>query len=202
MSLFIETIKIEYGELQHLDLHLQRMQNTCVEYYGKMKYLDDMRGHFKLSSKNKREKTKLTISYDLEHHFFSSSPYYPRKIETLVLIENNDLDYHLKYADRSILEKYAQMAGYGNEAIIIQNNRLTDATYANIACWNGSEWHTPMYPLLKGTKRQFLLQTNQIVERDILVSDLKHYEKVSLINAMLDLGESTYDKKKICLYQK
>lgn len=202
MSLFIETIKIENGELQHLDLHLQRIQNTCMEYYGKKKNLDSMRGHFKLTSKNINEKTKLTISYDLEHHFFSSSPYYPKKIENLVLIENNVLDYHLKYADRSILEKHARMAGYENEAIIIQNNRLTDATYANVACWNGSEWHTPLYPLLKGTKRQFLLQTNQIVERDILVSDLKHYQKVSLINAMLDLGESTHDKKKIFLHQK
>ena len=31
---FIETLKIENGEVQHLDLHLQRIQHTCIEYYG------------------------------------------------------------------------------------------------------------------------------------------------------------------------
>jgi hypothetical protein len=34
-----------------------------------------------------------------------------------------------------------------------------------------------------------LLQSNQIVEQDILVTDLMRYQKVSLINAMLELGE-------------
>jgi 4-amino-4-deoxychorismate lyase len=81
------------------------------------------------------------------------------------------------------------MAGLENEAVIIKNNRITDTTYANLALWNGSEWHTPLYPLLKGTKRQLLLQSNQIVEQDILVTDLMRYQKVSLINAMLELGE-------------
>ncbi len=34
---FIETLKIENGEVQHLDLHLQRIQHTCMEYYGAKK---------------------------------------------------------------------------------------------------------------------------------------------------------------------
>jgi 4-amino-4-deoxychorismate lyase len=189
MSLFLETIKIQDGELQHPDLHLQRIHNTCLEYYGKKKHLGTMRDHLNLSAKNRLEKTKLTIRYDLDDQFFSSTAYAIKKIETLVLIEDNELDYHLKYTDRKILEKYARMAGLENEAVIIKNNRITDTTYANLALWNGSEWHTPLYPLLKGTKRQLLLQSNQIVEQDILVTDLMRYQKVSLINAMLELGE-------------
>lgn len=42
--------------------------------------------------------------------------------------------------------------------------------------------------LLRGTMRQSLLDTGQLVERDIRVDEWGQYEKVSLINAMTPLG--------------
>ncbi|HQW45711.1 MAG TPA: aminotransferase class IV [Chitinophagaceae bacterium] len=194
---FIETLKIENGEVQHLDLHLQRIQHTCMEYYGAKKNLDDMRGYFNLVVKNKQALTKLSIFYDLHHHHFVSNPYYIKKIETLYWVENNAIDYHLKYADRSLFDHYSQRVGPENEVLIVQHQRLTDATYANLAFWNGVEWHTPLYPLLQGTKRKYLLETNQLIEKDIFVTDLKHYQHVSLINAMLELGDSVIDTQQI-----
>ena len=194
---FIETLKIEHGVIQHLDLHLQRIHHTCLEYYGEKKNLDDMRGYFNLVVKNKQPLTKLSISYNLHHHHFVSSPYYIKKINTLYWVENNAIDYHLKYADRSLFDRYAQQVGPENAVLIVQHGRLTDATYANLALWNGIEWHTPSHPLLQGTKRKYLLETNQLIEKDILVTDLKQYQQVALINAMLELGDSVIDAKQI-----
>jgi hypothetical protein len=39
---------------------------------------------------------------------------------------------------------------------------------------------------LKGTKRAKLILDKRIFEKDILVKDLQHYEKIVLINAMLE----------------
>ena len=59
----------------------------------------------------------------------------------------------------------------------------------DIALWNGSEWHTPAHPLLKGTRREELLRDGVIAERDIAVSALPEYRKICLFNAMLHFGE-------------
>lgn len=190
MSLFIETIKIENGELQHLDLHLKRMQDTCYQYFGSKKDLHSLRQDFCSAVKDKTSTHKLSIYYDLASHHFSTKPYSIKPIDKLYFIEDNVIEYRLKYANRNQFNQYSTQAGFDNDMIIIQNKRFTDATYANLAFWNGQEWHTPLYPLLPGTKRQHLLQCKLIIEKDILLSDLKKYKKVSLINAMLELGES------------
>lgn len=190
MSLFIETIKIENGELQHLDLHLQRIQRTCREFFGSTKDLHTLRHDFRVAVREKDSIQKLTIHYDLETHHVISQPYYVKKIKQLYLVANETLNYHLKHANRKIFNEYSTQAGPEGDVLIIQQGRLTDATYANLALWNGFEWHTPSRPLLKGIKRQHLLESRRIKEKDILLTDLKKYKKISLINAMLELGET------------
>ena len=43
--------------------------------------------------------------------------------------------------------------------------------------------------------RQSLLDTGQIVERDIRVDEWGQYEKVSLINAMMPVGRCVWEVK-------
>jgi 4-amino-4-deoxychorismate lyase len=47
---------------------------------------------------------------------------------------------------------------------------------------------TPASPLLRGTKRQLLLERGVIQEEDITVNNLKQFQKVGFINAMIDIG--------------
>lgn len=186
---FLETIKIVDGEIQHLDLHLQRIQNTCVEYYGHEKNLDDMRSSFKINSHKKKDVYKLSIWYNLTQHFFQTEKYLIKKKEKIVWCFENEINYQLKYLDRNIFEKYEKKHGAESMCIIVKNNKPTDATYANLAFWTGKEWHTPMFPLLKGTKRKYLIEQKKLIEKDIDMKDLAQYEKVSFINAMLDLRD-------------
>ena len=50
-------------------------------------------------------------------------------------------------------------------------------------------WFTPDTPLLKGTQRARLIELGELTPKRIAVEDINSYEKISLINAMIDLGE-------------
>jgi 4-amino-4-deoxychorismate lyase len=59
-----------------------------------------------------------------------------------------------------------------------------------LAFFNGSEWHTPLHPLLLGTHRARLIEENKIIEKDITLSDLANYTILKYINAMMLWEES------------
>lgn len=196
MSRFIETIKVSDGQYELPDMHLQRIQDTCMQYYGRSRKTDDILAVLK-TVYNKNETYKLTIRYDLNSFTTEAIPYRKRLINHLVLIESNEIDYSLKYADRSQLEKCKNKAGTNNECIIVKHGRITDTSFSNLIFWNGDEWHTPIYPLLPGIRRKHLLEKRLIVAKDIPVSNLADYTKVSLINSMLEPGESELDINRI-----
>ena len=52
-----------------------------------------------------------------------------------------------------------------------------------------NEYFTPNFPLLNGTKRQKLLENKVIKEAEISVDTIKQYERVWLINALLDIED-------------
>ena len=65
------------------------------------------------------------------------------------------------------------------------NGLITDSSTANLLYYNGNQWLTPTFPLLKGTQRAKLLEQEKIQVADIRPSDLHNFKKVRLINAML-----------------
>jgi 4-amino-4-deoxychorismate lyase len=67
---------------------------------------------------------------------------------------------------------------------------IKDGNYANLAFFNGSEWHTPLHPLLLGTHRARLIDENKIIEKNITLSDLANYTILKYINAMMLWEES------------
>ena len=50
-------------------------------------------------------------------------------------------------------------------------------------------WYTPEAPLLKGTKRQQLLDQGMIYLDDIKYRDLQDFGSIRLFNAMIEFGE-------------
>ena len=118
------------------------------------------------------------------------SPYIRKNIETLAIVESNTVDYTWKSTNRDELTLLrAQATSYADEVIIIKNGYVTDTSYTNICFFDGKEWFTPDTPLLRGTMRKFLLDKGVIRETKIQKTDIRHFQKVSLINAMMELGE-------------
>ncbi len=123
--------------------------------------------------------------------FFPYKLKHPKKVK---IVEDNSIKYSFKYEDRDVfINLMEQNLGF-DDVIIAQNGLLTDATYSNLALWDGTNWITPKTYLLKGTKRTFLLAKHKIIEKEISVDDLKNYSKIAFINAMREL-ETNYSFK-------
>ena len=111
------------------------------------------------------------------------------KVSSLKLIEA-PIDYPFKFADRKTLNTLLAQKDDCDEILITRNGLITDTSYSNVVFNKGDQYFTPKNPLLNGTKRQKLLREGRIREKEIVVDALGQYERVYLINAMLDLGDN------------
>ena len=111
-----------------------------------------------------------------------------RNINSLQIVKADDIDYSYKYEDRSKLQKLLCKCR-ADDVVIIKNGLVTDTSYSNIVLSKGYKFFTPTSFLLSGTKRQKLLADEVIEEAEITIGDLGKYEKIYLINSMMDLDE-------------
>lgn len=186
MCRFIETVRIEGRTAWNMPLHDERMNATRRAVWGNMPplRLEDVIRPALYSSR-----TRCRIVYGREIERVEYFPYRIRPVHSLRLVPCGGVDYSFKYADRTGLDALFLQRGNADDVLIVRNGLLTDTSIANIALWNGSEWHTPAHPLLKGTRREELLRDGVIAEREIAVSALPEYRKICLFNAMLLFGE-------------
>ena len=185
MEQYLETIRIEEGRACHLPYHNQRMNETRA-HLGLSDGLDleAVIGDVSIY----QQRTRCRIVYDTEIRSVEFFPYQIRSVKTLRLVEDNQVDYGCKYADRSALNRCFAQRGACDDVLIVQNGDVTDTTIANVAFWNGETWFTPSTPLLKGTMRASLLDSHQIQEAKIRVEDLSHFSRLRLFNAMISFG--------------
>lgn len=185
MCQFIESIKLKDGHIYHLDWHQKRVDETFEAFFPNKKPVElaqiienvPSTGLYKIRCVYNDNDTQLEIL-----------AYYPRKITTFELVEI-DFTYDFKFADRQKIQEIATNSE-ADEVIFMQKGHLLDATYANLAFYDGHQWFTPTTFLLNGTTRQRLLLENKIKCRSIKKEDLPNFEKVSFINALNDLGEN------------
>lgn len=104
-----------------------------------------------------------------------------------VSVVRADVDYAYKSADRAGLNALLRTAGT-DDIIIVKDGLVTDSAIANLVFESPQGLFTPRVPLLEGVQRAHLLQQNVIMPIDIRVDDLRRYEKVHFINAMVPLG--------------
>lgn len=188
MCQFIETMCVEQGKIINLDYHLERIKNTRKHFWDTEKTVPTDQLSALAATQNCR--AKLRFTYDKENIYdLSCTPYKTRKIERLKLLENNDIEYRYKSVDRSVINLLKAETEPTEEIVIVKQNRLTDTSYTNIALFDGTQWVTPSTPLLKGTRRAQLLDAGKLREREVLATDLKSFQSISLINAMMDLEE-------------
>ncbi len=160
------------------------MNNTCFHFFGEA--LHDLEGLLPEFDDNRKYKVRFT--YDNSSHDCEALPYVKLPIQSLQLVDTTWFDYSFKYEDRSVLQELVG-SSKADEIIISIDGLVTDCSYANLIFWNGKEWLTPERPLLEGVKRTLLLRKGIIKKAPIPSDGLDAFEKVSLINAMLDPGE-------------
>ena len=188
MCRFIETMRVIDGHICNLVYHEQRLNRTREEVLEitELLRIADLLQSVSLPM----EYSKLRFEYDREGiHDISCTPYIRKEINSLRLVYNNKISYPYKSTDRSVLNELKKQQGDCDEILIVRDNHLTDTSYTNIALYDGEQWYTPSTPLLCGTMRQSLLDSRQLQEREIKVSDISDYQYISLFNAMIPLGE-------------
>lgn len=186
MCQLIETLQIKNGEIQLLSYHQKRM-DTSIFALLKIKNTIKLDNVISIQNDARRGIWKCRIVYNTSIEEITYTPYQFRKINSLKLIENNDITYNLKFEDRNILQNLLKTKGNADEILIVKNGFITDTSFSNIAFFDGKTWDTPHTFLLKGTKRTYLLETNQIKEKSIHKDSLSNYKKARLLNCFYDL---------------
>ena len=188
MSLLFETIKVVNNSLLNLDYHNERVNRSRKQLFSADEDWD-LASLIALPELNPQLVYKCKFLYleevvAIEFHSYTIKP-----IRTLKLVDSPEIEYDLKYFDRSELDVIKLSNHQTDDIIIVQNQRLTDCSYANIVFSDGQKWFTPSTPLLKGTKRQKYIEDHVISEADITTFDLRLFTKARIINAMIDLEE-------------
>jgi len=201
MSLLLETIKVVNKNLVNVSLHNERMNRSRYELLGCKNELN-LGELIEIPSDITKDIYKCKVIYSDTIKDVEFRMYAPRNIEQLRLAYCDEIDYSHKYLERTVFKKLLIKNNCKEEEdiLIIKNGRVTDTSYSNIALFDGKEWYTPKFPLLKGIKRARLILDKRIIEKDILAEDLKNYEKIILINAMLEFDlDKAYPTRNIII---
>lgn len=187
MSLLFETIKVINKKLISVSLHNERMNRSRYELLGCKNELN-LGELIEIPSDITKDVYKCKVIYSDTIKDVEFRMYVPREIERLRLAYCDEIDYSYKYLERTVFDKLLRKNNCkeNEDILIIKNSRVTDTSYSNVVLFDGKEWYTPKFPLLKGTKRARLILDKRIFEKDISVEQLPHYEKIVLINAMLE----------------
>jgi 4-amino-4-deoxychorismate lyase len=184
----VESIKLKDGVIANLEYHQQRVDRSKNELFpgaGRILLADQI----SIPENCQSGTFKVRVLYGETLHRVEFEPYVLRRVESLKVVCHESIDYHLKFTDRAVLEQLFAQRENCDDIIIIKNGLLTDSFAGNLLFSDGKRWVTPSSPLLKGTKRQFLLDQGIITEKSIRTEDLSGFECAGIINAMIDFNE-------------
>jgi 4-amino-4-deoxychorismate lyase len=188
MCPLFESIKLSDGLIQNLEYHQNRMNQARAELFPEACKID-LEREISIPQQCKLGIFKVRILYGDFIEKIEIDPYIFRTFQSLKVVHHESVDYHLKYTDRQILQELFAQRGDCDDIIIVKNGFVSDSFAGNLLFLNGSQWITPNTPLLKGTKRQFLLDQGVISEKKIREPNIFGFQKVGLINAMIDFEE-------------
>jgi 4-amino-4-deoxychorismate lyase len=129
---------------------------------------------------------KCRIVYSENIESIEILPYTVKKISSLKTVVCNDIEYSAKSADRERINNLFLMKGGCDDILIIKNNLVTDTSFANVLFSDSDKLYTPAAPLLKGTMREKLIDDNKVSVININIDDIKSFQYITLINAMMD----------------
>lgn len=187
----IETICVRTGKLQNLDAHQERFDRTRLGLWGQHTPMSLEQAIILPTWLLPDQTYKCRVTYGVAVEKVEFEEYHIRTVRSLCLVDCDDLDYRYKYADRSALNALFAQRGPADDVLLMRDDLLTDTSYANIALFDGTRWHTPARPLLEGTQRARLLREGVLCPTDIRVKDLINFTSIRLLNAMLDWDQTS-----------
>jgi len=189
MCLLIETLKISQGQIHNLAYHngrFNRAQKTLFD----AKHTIDLGRIIDIKHLNKDVVYKCRLTYNAHIQNIEFEKYISKIIKTVQLITHNSIEYSFKYKNRTIFETLKNKS-QADEILIVKNGEITDFSFANVVFYSAdNKAFTPQNPLLKGTKRQFLIDEKIITPLKIKISDMSNYKYLKPINALLDFEKT------------
>lgn len=181
----LETIRLVDGQLPLLPYHQRRVDRSRRLYYAKAPTfrLTDVLQTLDLPQSGEY---KLRLLYGAELLDYTIQPYHIRPVDSLRVVRADDLKYARKYADRAAIGELYALRQDCDDVLIAQRGYVTDSSYANLAFYDGRHWYTPAWPLLRGARRQYLLDRGTIRPSVIRLRDIPQFESIRLINAMME----------------
>jgi len=187
MILFNEAIKLKGGILHNLSYHQDRINHTLFDYYKKHLDISYLKNEIPECAQDGFYKFRIIYSDKIES--VELIPYSFRKLKKVGVVTDNSIDYSYKYADKSRLRNLLDSSRC-DDILIIKNGLVTDAYSSNLVFASSQGYFTPENCLLSGTKRNYLLDQGKIKEKAISLENIKDYDCVYFINAMVDLEDN------------
>lgn len=182
-----ETLCIEQQQIKNCAYHQQRYERALYQFYGesavKIYDLSEII-HLQPEFLNLTPLTRCRIDYNAITFQIQFFPYQRRKITTFQPVICDEIDYSLKFSDRTLLNHLLEQRGDCDEIIIIKQGKVTDCSIGNLVFRQGEQWFTPDSPLLIGSQRTYLLDTGKIKEKTIFAEDIAQFDEIRVINAM------------------
>ncbi|MDO5650947.1 MAG: aminotransferase class IV family protein [Moraxella sp.] len=184
-----ETIAIKDGKPCNIGYHQERYKRSLMAWYGSDFCVIDL-AKFIAQHPMPTDLTNLPLvrcrlDYNNRTQTVQYFAYTPRSIRHFAPVVCDDIDYRLKYSDRTQLDSLRHdHARDDGEIMIVKHGFITDCSIGNLVFRRHGEWFTPATPLLHGTQRQYLLDNARISLRDIRPHELELFEDIRLINAL------------------
>jgi 4-amino-4-deoxychorismate lyase len=201
MLRFIDTIKLADGHYELIGSHNKRINDTINHFFGFNPSID-LNSSLPKPGKYKPGIYKCRLTYSDRIENIEITPYIKRTIKGLKVIdldspvfpsEYKTFNYEFKYQDRTLINSFLTGIDALSDILFIKNGLLTDTSFSNIILFDGEKWITPDAYLLNGVKRRHLLENGEIIEKKVSTYDLSRFQKISLINAMLEPEDITID---------
>lgn len=185
-----ETLCIEQGDVKNIALHQQRYERSVAEFFASSAVkIQDLLGLIQQQPMPSDPLIRCKISYNAQDAKVEFFPYQRRYYRHFSPVICDEIDYHLKFQQRDLLNRLLSQKGEADEIMIIKQGLVTDCSIGNLVFRQGSLWFTPDTPLLEGTQRQLLLQQGKIQQCRIFAEDVPYFDEIRLINAMNPLKD-------------
>jgi 4-amino-4-deoxychorismate lyase len=184
---FFESIRLVDGVPENLPYHQARVDKAITDHEGAAIDLNLLASGEKFPNKGLY---KWRISYNTQGDTTSIiqayTAHHPKEIK---LMDADHIIYRYKYEKRSAINELLAKS-LSDDIVMVKQGLITDASYANLAFYNGIEWHTPEIPMLEGTQRAKLIDLSVVKRRKISIDDLSQYLYFKRINALMTWEET------------
>lgn len=186
MSRLLETLKLSEGKLYNLPYHQKRFNKARKALFPDEPELR-LQTEIIIPESCKSGMYRCRVTYKKRIEKIEFFPHTYKTITSLQTIVCDEIDYTFKYEDRRMINSLVSKKKTSDDILIIKDSWVTDVSIGNIAFFDGSDWYTPAHSLLEGTKRQYLLESGVIKEKEINYTDIWSFEKARILNCFYDL---------------